>query len=75
MTSEHGQLTNPHDSCAWRAIAECEDCPVSGRLKCRFSWGRLLYFAAGFLPFAVAVVAGMIRGGFGRPLLGWFVFY
>jgi hypothetical protein len=62
---------NPFDICTWQDVSECADCNISDALNCRFDWGDLLYFLAGFLPPAIAVVAGMMRGGFGCYLLGW----
>ncbi len=62
---------NPCGICTWQDVSQCADCPIGGTLNCRFNWGDLLYFLAGFLPPAIAVVAGMIQGGFGWYLVGW----
>jgi len=51
---------NPCGICTWQDVSQCADCPIGGTLNCRFNWGDLLYFLAGFLPPAIAVVAGMI---------------
>ncbi|MBL7184012.1 MAG: hypothetical protein ISS50_06145 [Anaerolineae bacterium] len=62
---------NPFGICTWQDVSRCADCTIAEPLNCRFDWGDLLYFLAGFLPPAMAVVAGMMRGGFGWYLLGW----
>jgi hypothetical protein len=71
MTSEPLHQQSPHDLCTHRAAEECAGCDVSGDLMCRFETGDLASFLLGFLPFGIAVVAGMIRGGYGWWLLGW----
>jgi hypothetical protein len=68
---EEHEHRNPFGICTWQDISKCADCPSGDALNCRFKWSDLLYFLAGFLPPAIAVVAGMIRGGFGCYLLGW----
>ncbi len=55
--------------CTWKPISECEDCPIQGELMCRFETIDLVTFLMIFLPFAVAVIEGMIRAGYGRYLL------
>jgi hypothetical protein len=42
---------------------------------CRFDARDLVYFLAGFLPFGVTVVAGMIQSGFGWFILGWLAYW
>jgi len=68
---EEHEHRNPFGICTWQDISRCADCPIGDTLNCRFNWGDLLYFLAAFLPPAIAIVAGMIRGGFGWYLLGW----
>ena len=41
---------------------------------CRFNSKDLIRFVLLFLPFAIAVVAGMVRTGYGIFLLGWAVY-
>ena len=48
---------NPFGICTWQDVSRCADCPVGDALNCRFNRGDLLYFLAGFLPPAIAVVA------------------
>lgn len=67
---EQEQNNNPYDICTWRPISECKDCPVVGRLKCRFKWGDLFHFAGLFLTFAIPAFIGMILGGYGWYILG-----
>ena len=69
--TENDQSKNPFGICTWQDVSGCADCPIGDTLSCRFNWGDLLYFLAGFLPPAIAVVAGMMRGGFGWHLVGW----
>jgi hypothetical protein len=69
--AEDDQSRNPFGVCTWQDLSRCADCPIDGTLNCRFDWSDLLYFLAGFLPPAIAVIAGMMRGGFGRYLVGW----
>ncbi len=71
MTSESRYEETPHDLCTHRAVEECAGCELSANLKCRFETGDLVAFLLGFLPFGIAVVAGMILGGYGWWLLGW----
>jgi len=42
---------------------------------CRFDRRDLVAFAVDFLPFGIAVVAGLIRSGLGLCLLGWFAYW
>ncbi len=71
MTSEPLHQDVPHDLCTHRAAEECAGCELSASLMCRFEMGDLVAFLLGFLPFGIAVVAGMILGGYGWWLLGW----
>ena len=65
------QSRNPFGICTWQDISGCADCPIGDALNCRFDWGDLLYFLAGFLPPTIAIIAGMMRAGFGWVLAGW----
>jgi hypothetical protein len=69
--TENDQSRNPFGICTWQDVSRCIDCAIADTLNCRFDWGDLLYFLAGFLPPAIAVIAGMRRGGFGWYLVGW----
>jgi len=71
MTAEPRYSQDPHDLCTHRAVEECAGCDLSDGLMCRFTTGDLVGFLVGFLPFGIAVVAGMILGGYGWWLLGW----
>ena len=71
MTSEPLYQQDPHDLCTHRAPEECVACEISGSLMCRFDTGDMVSFFLGFLPFGIAVVAGMIRSGYGWWLVGW----
>jgi len=64
-----------HDLCTHRDVEECAGCDVSGSLMCRFETADLVGFFLGFMPFGIAVVAGMLRGGYGWWLLGWLVIW
>ncbi len=68
------QSNNPYDICTWRPEAACEGCPLRDRLKCRFRNGDLLHFMGMFAGFAIPAIIGVIRGGYGWWLLGWFAF-
>jgi hypothetical protein len=61
--------------CTWKNASECNDCQIAGSLMCRFNTQDLTGFLLGFLPFGIAVIAGMIRGGYGWHLLGWLAFW
>ena len=61
--------------CTWKNASECNDCQIAGSLMCRFNTQDLTGFLLGFLPFGIAVIAGMIRGGYGWYLLGWLAFW
>jgi len=75
MTSEPLHQQSPHDLCTQLAAEECAGCDLSGSLMCRFETVDLASFLVGFLPFGIAVVAGMIVGGYGWWLLGWLVIW
>jgi hypothetical protein len=64
-------MDNPYDICTWRPAPECEGCSLDGRLKCRFNLADLLHFLGMFSLFAIPAVVGMVRGGYGRWLVGW----
>jgi len=72
--TENDHSKNSSGICTWQDLSRCADCPIDGTLNCRFNWSDLLYFLAGFLPPAIAIIAGMMRGGFGPQalaLVGW----
>ena len=71
MTSEPLYQQGSHDLCTHRAVEECAGCEILGSLMCRFEIGDLVGFFVGFLPFGIAVVAGMILASYGWWLLGW----
>ncbi len=72
MTAPQAAPRNPHDLCTWRPESACADCAAAGRLDCRFSWRELAYFLAIFLPSMLPAAIGMVQGGYGGWLLGWF---
>jgi hypothetical protein len=74
VTAPTTEPANPYDVCTWRPVSACRDCPITTALSCRFNWGDLLYFLVACLPAAVSAVVGMLRGGYGRYLLGWLGF-
>ena len=75
MTSEPLYQQGSHDLCTHRPAKECAGCDISGSLMCRFETGDLASFFVNFLPFGIAVVAGMILAGYGWWLLGWLVIW
>jgi len=74
MTVLADQTNNPYDICTWRPRRECEGCSLGERLKCRFKTEDLLHFIALFGSFAIPAIIGVIWGGYGWWLLGWFAF-
>ena len=72
MVREHA---NPYNICTWRPASECDDCPLSGCLKCRFNRGDLSHFVGLFLLFAVPSLIGMIESGYTLYILGWIVYW
>ena len=70
MTIHRDRSRNPHHICTWQPGSECADCQGATYLMCRFDARDLVFFLAGFLPFGITAVAGMIQGGFGWFLLG-----
>jgi len=68
------QTDNPYNICTWQPISACQDCPIAGRLKCRFKLGDLLHFMGLFFSFAVPALIGMIAGGYGRYIWGYAAF-
>jgi hypothetical protein len=75
MTVEQEQSKNPYDICTWRPASECVGCPLGERLKCRFNVADWLHFLGMFGAFLFPALIGMIRGGYGWYLLGWFGFW
>jgi hypothetical protein len=67
--------TNPYNICTWRPASECEDCPLTDRLKCRFNVGDLFHFVGLFLLFAVPSLIGMIKSGYTLYIVGWIVYW
>ena len=57
--------------CTFEDGQVCETCSIRGSLMCRFERRDLVSFFLLFLPFAVTVVAGLLRAGFWIYLLGW----
>ena len=75
MTSEPRRQQAPQDLCTHHPTEACAGCDLSANLMCRFEPGDMASFLLGFLPFGIAVVGGMIRGGYGWWLLGWLVIW
>ncbi|MEA3313073.1 MAG: hypothetical protein U9Q18_01710 [Caldisericota bacterium] len=69
MTKQE-QTNNPYNTCCWRALSECKDCPLASRLKCRYNSGDLFHFMGLFWTFAIPAFIGMIVGGYGWYILG-----
>ena len=65
---------NPQLVCTVSDAAACENCALAGSLKCRFHWSDLLHFIALFSIIALPAVIGLLRGGQGWVLVGWFAF-
>ncbi len=68
------ELRNPYNICTFRPVSECKDCTIAGRLKCRLCAGELIQFLALFACFFIPALVGMIAGGYGWYLTGWFAF-
>lgn len=66
---------NPYSICTWQPLSKCEDCPLCGRLKCRFNRGDLFHFVGLFFGFALPALIGMIQGGYHWYILGWIGFW
>jgi hypothetical protein len=67
--------THKVDYCTLRSSSECVACDIANSLMCRFELKDLVIFLLAFLPFGVAVVAGMVRAGYGIFLLGWAAYW
>ncbi|GAI51701.1 unnamed protein product [marine sediment metagenome] len=65
--AEGDQSRNPFSVCTWQDVSGCTDCPIDDALNCRFDWGALLYFLAGFLP-GDGPHTGDARGNDERPI-------
>ncbi len=65
---------NPYKICTWQTETECAGCALSSTLKCRFNWGDLSHFMGIFIMFAIPSIIGVVLGGWGWYLLGWFAF-
>jgi len=57
--------------CTALADAPCDECALQVRLNCRFRGRDLVFFAALFLPPAIALGAGLVRAGFWWMNLVW----
>jgi hypothetical protein len=60
--------------CTWQPLLVCQDCHLAGDLMCRYEAKDMLTFFMNVLPFAVTVIAGTIRAGFGWYLLLWLAY-
>jgi hypothetical protein len=60
--------------CTVAGPSVCQNCTLAETLNCRFRWFDLLRFYGLFAIFAVPAVTGLLRGGQGGALLGWFAF-
>jgi hypothetical protein len=60
--------------CTWLDIRECSGCVLHNNLKCRFDIKAQIFFIVLFSCFAVPAIMGMIMGGYGWYLSGWFIF-
>ena len=69
--ARQGEMNNPYNICGLRPVSDCKDCPIAGRLKCRFRRGDLFHFIGLFLLAFVAASVGMILSGYGWYLFGW----
>ena len=65
---------NPPTICSVADPAVCQDCTLAETLNCRFRGADLLRFYGLFAIFAVPAVIGLLHGGQGGVLLGWFGF-
>jgi len=65
---------NPYKICTFSPVSECEDCAITGQLKCRFRTEELVQFLALFACFFIPALVGMTAGGYGWYLTGWFAF-
>jgi hypothetical protein len=66
---------NPAEPCTWQPTSACVGCQLGAELMCRYDPRDLTSFFVNFLPFGIAVIAGMILGGYGIFLLGWFAYW
>lgn len=60
--------------CFTQPDAQCRDCLLKNRLMCRFDREDMLNFFMIVFPYAVTVIAGTIRAGFGLYLLLWLAY-
>jgi len=66
---------NPDGICTSSHESNCTGCPISGKLKCRFSASEWLKFLFLFSAFLVPGLIGMNQGGYSNQI-GWmFVFW
>jgi len=66
---------NPHNICLANPESECINCTLPELLICRFDRGALVRFFISFMTFGIPAILGIILGGYGWFLVGWFVFW
>ena len=75
MEENIAQAKQQAEYCTNRSVSECTGCDLADSLMCRFESKDLLRFLIAFIPFGIAVVAGMVRAGFAIFLLGWAAYW
>lgn len=75
MSTSSIDSTPSKQLCTHQPEEVCNGCQAKDQLMCRFRSKDLANFLFGFLPFGIAVVAGMLMAGFGWYLLGWFGYW
>jgi len=68
-------IHNPYQLCTWESPSECEECPIAGKLKCRFRRSDLSHFIGVIATFVLPSIIGMIQGEYAWYILGWIGFW
>ena len=68
-------IHNSYHTCTWESPSECEECPITGKLKCRFRRSDLFHFIGMIAMFVLPSIIGMVQGGYTWYILGWIGFW
>ena len=77
-TSTEKKNKNPFKICIWESTEEsesCEDCSLKNIIHCKIRGSDTLLFVIGFLIFLIPALIGMVTGGFGWWLVGYFLYW
>lgn len=66
---------NPHNICIWKPKEDCSDCSLGDDIHCEMHRSDTLMFGGSAMLFFIPAIGGMILGGMGLWLIGYFVYW